>query len=122
VALTAVGAPAQPIEPEDADEPARSGGSWRSPWSPLAQADWASAYLSVALAKPFVQSVCWQELVDPPAPAEMPGGGLAGPAGTARPVLERLADLRAGVAKGVMPQHATGFVAARARPAPQATA
>ncbi len=106
IAISAVGAPAAPIEVTDDDHKGRSGGWWRSPWSNQAQADWASAVLSVALAKPFVQSVCWQDLIDPPASGEMPRGGLAGSDGVARPVLDRLADIRAAIGRGQLPDAA----------------
>ena len=90
IAITAAGVPAAPIDLTDDENQGLSGGSWRQPWSNQAQADWASAFLAVALAKPFVQSVCWQELADPTASAEMPRGGLADAAGAPRPVCERL--------------------------------
>ncbi|MCH8507527.1 MAG: endo-1,4-beta-xylanase [Phycisphaerales bacterium] len=118
VALSAVGVPAAPVphEPEDEDALPRSGGSWRQPWSTRAQADWASAYLAVALAKPYVQSVCWQDLADPPDSAEMPLGALADAGGAPRPVAERFADLRASIAKGQMPEP-VGLLKAGARAA-----
>lgn len=103
IALTAVGAPARPIDAPDDDNPKLSGGAWRQPWSDRAQADWAGAFLAVALAKPFVQSVCWQDLSDPPGSAEMPRGALADAGGTPRPVCERLQTLRSALARGHMP-------------------
>lgn len=133
IALSAVGVPAAPVEPQAIADPAdpsdlsdpgdlgsaqgteadpnagRSGGSWRQAWSPQSQADWASAYLSVALAKPYIQSVCWQDLVDPPSSAEMPKGALADASFSARPVLERLADLRGALVRGEMPAQARAF-------------
>ncbi len=118
IALTGVGCPSAPVTPDE-DNPGLSGGWWRRDWSDRAQADWASAYLAVALAKPFVQSVCWQDLADPPAGAEMPGGGLATPAGAPRPAFDRLAELRAAIAKGDMPDPA-GLLPAAARLAPTA--
>lgn len=104
IALSAVGAPAAPIDMPDEDNPGLSGGWWRQPWSDQAQADWAAAYLAVALAKPFVQSVSWQDLADPPSSAEMPRGALADTSAQPRPVFDRLTDLRAAIARGVMPE------------------
>ncbi|MFK7884242.1 MAG: endo-1,4-beta-xylanase [Phycisphaerales bacterium] len=103
VVLSASGVPSAPIVPSQDDEPAGSGGFWRAPWSKQAQADWASAYLSVALSKPFVQSVCWQDLCDPKTVGEMVGGGLADANLEPRPVLERLVELRDGIARGTVP-------------------
>lgn len=116
IAITAAGAPAAPIDLTDEEYQGLSGGSWRQPWSNQAQADWASAFLAVALAKPFVQSVCWQDLADPAASAEMPRGALADASGTPRPVCERLNELRAAIAKGDMPEPA------RILPRPRAAA
>jgi hypothetical protein len=116
IAITAAGAPAAPIDLTEDENHGLSGGSWRHPWSNQAQADWASAFLAVALAKPFVQSVCWQDLADPTASAEMPRGGLADTAGAPRPVFERLTELRAALAKGDMPEPA------RILPRPRAAA
>lgn len=106
VAITAAGVPAAPIDVPSDDYPGLSGGAWRQPWSNQAQADWASAFLAVALAKPFVQSVCWQDLADPSNSAEMPRGALADASATHRPVYERFTELRAALAKGDMPDPA----------------
>ena len=40
------------------------GGSWHTPWSEQAQADWLTTFCEVALSKPFVESVCIQHLAD----------------------------------------------------------
>lgn len=106
VAITAIGAPAAGIDVTDEENANRSGGSWHAPWSPQAQADWASAFLAVALAKPFVQSVCWQDLADPATSAEMPRGGLSDANAAPRPVLDRLVELRGALARGEMPDSA----------------
>lgn len=108
ITLSAVGAPAAPIAPDGDDEldAQRSGGCWRQPWSTRAQADWAGAFLAVALAKPYVQSVCWQDLADPPESAEMPLGALGDSDAAPRPVAERFSDLRAAIARGGMPDPA----------------
>lgn len=104
VALSAMGVPAAPVGGADDEGAGGSGGWWRAPWTNKSQADWASAYLAVALAKPFVQSVCWQDLIDPASSDEMPRGGLADATGAARPALERLVELRAGLARGDLPE------------------
>ena len=76
---------------------------WRGPWSPARQADWLSAYAAVALAKPYVQSVTWHELIDGDSPIEMPRGGLLASDGTAKPAAERMARLKRALADASEP-------------------
>lgn len=119
LAITAMGVPSSPLGPdadplhhraeaednadddtaEHADDRAVAtyGGSWHSGqegWSPQTQAEWMSAIGTVALAKPFVQTICWQELSDVAKSPEIPGGGLLDASDKPRPVLERLIELR----------------------------
>lgn len=108
IAVTAAGAPSQlvivqpppPRANDDAPEPppAPTGpppdpGYWRAPWSPESQASWAKQALEVIAGKPYVQSVCWQDLYDFPA-ADMPAGGLLTESGTPKPAAAAIADLR----------------------------
>lgn len=113
IAISCVGAPSSPIPAkpyrsragasgEDAYEP----GFWRQPWSEQTQADWLTQAVAIAASKPFVQSVCWQELADPPAGqplSEMPGGGLLNAAGIPKPAFARLAQLRTAIREGRSP-------------------
>jgi hypothetical protein len=105
LAVTAVGVPSQVIAPP----PARAGdgpstaappppepGFWRAPWSPETQARWLTQALSVIVGKPYVHSVCWQDLCDSPQ-ADMPGGGLLTESGAAKPAAVALTDLRRAV-------------------------
>ena len=60
------------------DEPDKSGdfgqrdqdghdcGYWRKPWSQQVQSHWLAALFQIALSKPMVDSVAWDELVDHP--------------------------------------------------------
>lgn len=102
IALTAFGAPSR-IAPTPAsakaDEPGASPGWWHKPWSPEVQAEWLSAVGAMAAGKPFVQSVCWQDLYDADAGAEMPGagGGLSTLGSGPKPGLAALAGLRKGL-------------------------
>lgn len=57
-------------EPIDADS-----GYWRRPWSMTVQSHWLEAVFQIAISKPFVEAVSWQELVDHPK-IELPLGGL----------------------------------------------
>ncbi len=59
----------EPIDPNS--------GVWRKPWSGLVQSRWMEAVLQIAMSKPFVEAVSWQELMDHPE-IEMPLGGLIG--------------------------------------------
>ena len=111
--VTALGAPSQPVPAkpyrpragaaaEDAYEP----GFWRSPWSEQTQADWLTQVMAIACSKPYVQGVCWQELMDPPAGApvpEMPGGGLLHSTGQPKPAFQRLAQIRQAIKEGRSP-------------------
>jgi hypothetical protein len=113
LAITAVGVPsaANACEPNRDSERPVHGGCWRAGWSESAQADWTSQALGIMLAKPYVQSVCWQQLADP-APSgysEMPGGGLVTAAGQPKPVLERWIQTRAAIRAGRAPAGIPNF-------------
>lgn len=111
IAVTALGVPSAPIQPtpykpragvaaEDPYEP----GHWRTQWSDQSQADWLQQAIAICTSKPFVQSVCWQELGDAPGAApEMPFGGLLGNGGAPKPSLARLAHVRNALKDGRSP-------------------
>jgi hypothetical protein len=104
LSLTAVGAPSGIAESAGDPELAEvHPGTWRRPWSEPVQADWLSAFASVALSKPFIQSFTWQDLYDMPQPMEMPRGGLIATKGEPKPAAQRLADLRHAVHAGELP-------------------
>lgn len=105
LSITAVGAPSG--VPEAVGDPnlaELNPGFWRAPWNESVQADWASAVLAIALSKPCVQSVTWQELYDMPEPTEMPRGGLITVDGTPKPVAARLGEMRQAVRDGRLPE------------------
>jgi Glycosyl hydrolase family 10 len=110
IALTAVGVPSGTPEavghPELAD---RKPGFWRHPWTEQVQGDWASAILSIAMSKPFIQSVCWQELYDLPQPVEMPRGGMISVSGHPKRIADRFAEMRVAMDKNVPPQGIADF-------------
>lgn len=113
IVISSLGAPSQTIphnpyrprmgaESEDAYEP----GYWRSPWSDTVQADWLTQVMAIACSKPYVQSVCWQELADaaPNVPApEMPHGGLLLPGGAPKPAFLKFAQFRQMMKEGKSP-------------------
>jgi hypothetical protein len=116
--ITALGAPSGPVpmvpfrpragaDAEDCYEP----GHWRMPWSESHQADWLTYVMTILCSKPYVQSVCWQELADTQGPSpEMPLGGLLLPNGSPKPALARLAQIRQVIREGRSP---TALITAR---------
>ncbi len=60
-----------------ADKPvSQAGGSWRKPWDEAVQAQWIKEFYAIALSKPFVESVTWNDLVDRPDNTLFPMGGV----------------------------------------------
>ncbi|TVQ64770.1 MAG: hypothetical protein EA379_00820 [Phycisphaerales bacterium] len=106
--VSAMGAPSTPppAATDDADADAedpgpdrstRDPGYWRGPWSPESQAEWLMHALTIALGKPYVQSVAWSDLYDSPPGADcddMPGAGLISGEGRAKPAMHRMAQIR----------------------------
>lgn len=97
ISVTAMGAPSRPAQSaEEAGEPELAPGRWRGEWSDTVQAQWLAQAGAVVLSKPYVTSLCWQELYDAPPilGGDMPGGGLLTQAGVAKPALRVLGELR----------------------------
>ncbi|MEL7473542.1 MAG: endo-1,4-beta-xylanase [Planctomycetota bacterium] len=95
LAITAVGAPSAPSRSET--DPDLEPGYWRQPWSERSQAAWIDAALSVCAGKPYIHSVCWQDLADAPNAAdapEMPHGGLIHSTGDFKPAAEAFRAVR----------------------------
>jgi Glycosyl hydrolase family 10 len=122
--ISAIGVPSAPIEPKPyqpregsaAEEPYEPG-YWRSAWTESRQAAWLSKALAICASKPFVHSVCWQELADPapvptgsPIAAEMPFGGLISSTGQSKPSLAALTLLRQCLKEGKCPFPSLGSV------------
>ncbi len=84
--VTAVAAPSEHTH--------ATGGMWRQPWTPAGQADWLGQVCEVALSKPYVDCVVFREWSDTPEIA-VPGSGLFDSANHAKPIIERLSQLRA---------------------------
>jgi hypothetical protein len=78
VFLTAVGVPGRAHDdPGDASGGRLNpelAGRWHRPWDPELQAEWMEAVYQVALSKPFVEAIAWNNLAD--ANASLPSGGL----------------------------------------------
>ena len=79
--------------PDPAADPEMSVGAGfrRDGFSPAVQADWATAFASVALCKPTVQGVLWTHFSDAE-PHQFPHCGLLDARGNARPVLQGLRE------------------------------
>lgn len=75
VHLTAVGVPSQ----ASAEGQAPGGGCWWSEWSEETQARWVKEFYSIALSKPFIESITWKDLIDRPGTKPMATAGLLKP-------------------------------------------
>jgi hypothetical protein len=62
-------------------------------WTPAVQAAWAAQFVPLALAKPAVRGVVWNQLRDNQ-PHDFPHGGLFAADGQAKPALSTLAAIR----------------------------
>lgn len=79
--------PSQPVEGGG------SSGWWRKPWSEALQSKWLEAVTDIALSKPFVEAICWQELADQTGKG-IPHGGLIAPDLTPKMAFKTWASLR----------------------------
>ncbi len=78
-------------------------GHWRRPWSPQVQSHWLEALYQIAVSKPYIDAVAWQELADH-ADIELPLSGLLDdefvPKGSLRRIIGFRRGLRAGAGSG----------------------
>lgn len=95
IAVSALSAPSTPPAEEELGEDGRfDPGYADGQWSPESQANWMARLVSLAVSKPFVHSVCWRRLFDPPG-----GGpndrhdGLFSADAAPKPALETMARL-----------------------------
>jgi hypothetical protein len=65
-------------------------GWWRNPWSEQVQAVWASRFVTIALSKPFIETVVWERLID----HQRHATGLLGADGTSKSVFGKLLAIR----------------------------
>ena len=103
IAISAFGSPSGPLVSGDDDQVYPKPGQWRQPWTQRGQADWMSAFAAVALSKPYVESICWQELADPAGATEMRTGGLLDRKFEQREVFQRMIELRQSIQSGRLP-------------------
>jgi hypothetical protein len=109
IVVSALGCPSAPVpakpyksragaEATDPYEP----GFWHEPWSEAQQSAWLAAAAMICASKPYVQSICWHELLDPSTATapEMPGGGLLASNGTPKAALTKLSQVRKAIKEG----------------------
>ena len=74
-------APSSPVTPrmiaapKSAESVDPSSGHWRQPWSSLIQGHWLEAMCQIAMSKPYIESLAWQDLIDH-SDIELPLAGL----------------------------------------------
>ena len=73
---------------------ATGGGTWHQEWSETVQSQWLRQFYTIALSKPFVETVSWRNLADG-AGLALPGGGLVKTDLTRKPAYDELLALRA---------------------------
>lgn len=110
IAISGFGCPSGPLNPSEHPERFAQPGFWRGDWNDENQADWLSAYASVALSKPYIESICWHELADPAGVSEMRTGGLLDRRFEPRPALTRLRELRDAYAEGRVPERVASMI------------
>ncbi|MEM8738635.1 MAG: endo-1,4-beta-xylanase [Planctomycetota bacterium] len=101
-----VGAPSEPvtdmmIASSASEDPVDdNSGHWRRPWSPVVQGHWLEAVLQIAMSKPYVEAVCWQDFIDHPH-IELPLSGLVSEDHQPKNAFKRLVHFRRGLAPDV---------------------
>lgn len=86
--ITAFGVPSSPPNPNEPSD---------SNWNEEAQAEWLADIATLALSKPYVQSVCWQSLYDTHTIVELRHAGLFRADGTPKSASKRAAEFRAAI-------------------------
>lgn len=71
------------------------GGCWRKSWDEAVQAQWVKEFYTIALSKPFVESVAWLDLADIGGPEGLEGGGLLRSDLAPKPAYKVVKDFRA---------------------------
>ncbi|MGA2583002.1 MAG: endo-1,4-beta-xylanase [Tepidisphaeraceae bacterium] len=68
------------------------GGQWKRPWDPELQAEWMATAYRLALSKPYVEAIAWQDLAD--INPSLPGGGLLDDMLRPKPAFQKLQEMR----------------------------
>ena len=80
-------------DPKAGDEAPLEVGQWPAPPDEALQKEWASRWVALAVAKPFVRSVTWRQATDA-SPHLYPHAGLFRPDGSAKPAFDWLKKFR----------------------------
>ncbi len=97
--VSSFSAPSEPL-PEAAPGVTKGGlsavppGYWRSNWDPQSQCRWLTHMAAVATSKPYLHSICWQELFDTVRGPMYRADGLITAQGQPKPSMFRLAEIR----------------------------
>ena len=94
VLVSAIGVPSESSK--------HGGGWWHEPWTAQVQSRWVARAFSIAMSKPFVESVIWSDLYDHPG-SELLGAGLVDASGRTKPALQRLVGARKRLRKPLGP-------------------
>ena len=73
-------------------------GFWRRPWSEPVQSRWLEAVFQIAISKPYVEAIAWQDLIDYPN-IELPLSGLLDEEIRLKESFRRLVGFRQGLSK-----------------------
>ncbi|MCR9074784.1 MAG: hypothetical protein NXI07_01965 [bacterium] len=103
ISISGLGCPSGPLTPDEHPEQFAQPGSWRGLWNEQSQADWLSAYASLAMSKPYIETVCWHELADPAGSTEMRSGGLLDRRMEPRPALQHMREIRNAILENKLP-------------------
>jgi hypothetical protein len=71
-----------------------SGGTWHEPWNEQIQSEWLRQFITIALSKPFVESVSWHGLADQKKQI-VPHGGLLRADLEPKPAYQQIIKIRA---------------------------
>jgi len=93
VHVTAVQVPSKPIRNSSQND----GGNWWEPWNESIQARWVEEFYTIALSKPFVESITWLDLSDRTGQGTLPNGGLLHADMTPKPAYQALKNIRDGL-------------------------
>jgi hypothetical protein len=67
-------------------------GHWKRPWDAELQAEWMSSAYRIALSKPYVEAVAWNDLAD--INPSLPAGGLLDDMLRPKPSFQKLQEMR----------------------------
>jgi hypothetical protein len=81
------------LDPRADRELVVGGGHWHGPVALEGQTEWAGAFATLALCKPYVQGIQWSHWSDE-GPHQFPNCGLVDASGTPKPAIEKLRHLR----------------------------